>query len=600
MKTQCRSIVRKPMPLKKKWNLKHLLPREEEEFKTINQQINREVKAFESLRSRLMSSRPRPAFFEALQGAEKIARLVHRLEAFSYLWFSEDTCNQQASSFKAKVEQFIADISSRTLFFELWWQAIPDAKAKQLLKDSGMHKYRLETLRAFRPHTLSEAEEKIINAKNVTGSSAVITVFDVLTSALVFDLPVGKGQIKRSMSREELSSYMRHPDSVVRIRAYKEFFRVFSLQSTVIGELYKTRIMDWKNEQLLMRKHRSPIGVRNMSNDLPNDVVNVLLKVCRKNSFIFQRYFAAKARLCGIKRMNRCDIYAPFKKTVKRYKFEDAADMVLAAYHQFSPHLSVFAKRVFDENHIDAEIRSGKIGGAYCYSVLPELTPYVLLNFRGDPRDVATLAHELGHAVHGMLAKDQSVFSFHSTLPLAETASVFGERLLADFLLSKEGSTAARQQLLVSQLDDLYATVMRQSLFTQFEIQAHQMIAQGATTIDLCDSYLVDLREHFGSRITVPDIFKWEWLAIPHFFHTPFYCYAYSFGTLLALALHRQYIDEGKTFVSRYLCLLAAGGSQSPDSLLSEMGINMRSASFWQSGFDVIADMVSMLEETMV
>ena len=153
------------MPLKKKWNLKHLLPREEEEFKTINQQINREVKAFESLRSRLMSSRPRPAFFEALQGAEKIARLVHRLEAFSYLWFSEDTCNQQASSFKAKVEQFIADISSRTLFFELWWQAIPDAKAKQLLKDSGMHKYRLETLRAFRPHTLSEAEEKIINAK---------------------------------------------------------------------------------------------------------------------------------------------------------------------------------------------------------------------------------------------------------------------------------------------------------------------------------------------------------------------------------------------------------------------------------------------------
>lgn len=273
--------------------------------------------------------------------------------------------------------------------------------------------------------------------------------------------------------------------------------------------------------------------------------------------------------------------------------------MVLAAYRNFSPDLADRAEQVFRDNHIDAEMRQGKMGGAYCYSVLPGLTPYVMLNFHGDPRDVATLAHELGHAVHGMMAADQSVLSFHSTLPLAETASVFGERLLADFLLTKERNTAVRQQLLVLQLDDLYATVLRQAFFTQFEMQAHRMIGEGATTTDLCGAYLTDLREQFGKHIAVPDNFQWEWLTIPHFYHTPFYCYAYSVGTLLALALHRRYIQEGQAFVPRYLGLLAAGGSESPETVLTAMGINMRSTAFWQSGFDAIADMVSALEQTM-
>ena len=582
-----------------KWDLKDLLRSPEKEFPTISRTITREVKAFEALRKSLTSSRPRPAFLEALQRAERIARLVHRIEAFSYLWFSEDTGNQRALAFKGKVEQFGADISNRILFFDLWWQSVDDSIAQKLLKVAGLHRYRLENIRLFRPHTLSEAEEKILTIKNVTGSNAIITVFDVLTSGLTFDLQTGKAKKTTSMTREELTSYMRHADPDVRERAYTELFRVFSSQSAVIGELYKTRVMDWKNEQLSLRKHRSPIGVRNMGNDLPDDVVNVVLKVCRKNAHIFERYFVAKARLCGMKRMNRFHIYAPLRKTAKRYRYQDAAQMVLAAYRRFSPELADRAEHVFREKHVDAETRQGKMGGAYCYSVLPELTPYVLLNFRGDPRDVATLAHELGHGVHGMMAKDQSVFSFHSTLPLAETASVFGERLLADFLLTKERNTAVRQQLLVSQLDDLYATVLRQAFFTQFEMEAHRMIGEGATTTDLCRAYLIDLRQQFGKHVAVPNNFQWEWLTIPHFYHTPFYCYAYSFGTLLALALHRRYIQEGQAFVPRYLGLLAAGGSESPETILTGMGINMRSAAFWQSGFDTIADMVSTLEGTI-
>ncbi len=582
-----------------KWTLKDLLRSPEKEFQTIGRTIMREVKAFELLRKSLMSSRPRPAFLEALQRAERIARLIHRLEAYSHLWFSEDTGNQHALAFKAKVEQFGADISNRMLFFDLWWQAVEESKAKPLLKAASLHRYRLENIRLFQPYTLSEAEEKIVTIKNVTGSNAIITVFDVLTSGLTFELRTGKGKTKRLMAREELASYMRHADMDLRMRAYTELFRVFSGQSAVLGELYKTRVMDWKNEQLSLRKHRSPIGVRNMGNDLPDDVVNVLLKVCRKNAHIFQRYFAIKARLCGMKTMNRYHIYAPFRKISKRYKYQDAAHMVLAAYRSFSPDLADRAEQVFRENHIDAETRQGKMGGAYCYSVLPDLTPYVMLNFHGDSRDMATLAHELGHAVHGMMAADQSVFSFHSTLPLAETASVFGERLLADFLLTKERSTAVRQQLLVSQLDDLYATVLRQASFTQFEMQAHHMIGEGATTMDLCDTYLTDLRDQFGKHVAVPDDFQWEWLTIPHFYHTPFYCYAYSFGTLLALGLHRRYTQEGQTFVPRYLKLLAAGGSESPETVLTAMGINMRSVAFWQSGFDAIADIVDTLESTM-
>tara|TARA_B100001971_G_C18262726_1_gene588525 strand:+ start:1433 stop:3187 length:1755 start_codon:yes stop_codon:yes gene_type:complete len=582
-----------------KWNLTDLLRNPGREFQTINRTIIREVKAFESLQSRLISSRPRPAFLEALQRAERIARLIHKLEAFSYLWFSEDTGNQRALVFKAKVEQFGAEIANRMLFFDLWWQSVEDLKARQLLNAAGLHRYRLETIRLFRPHTRSEAEEKILTIKNITGSSAIITIFDVLTSGFTFELLKRKGKTKASMTREELTGYMRHVDPSLRVRAYTELFRVFSGQSVVIGELYKTRVMDWKNEQLSLRRHRSPISVRNMSNDIPDDVVNVLLKVCRKNAHIFQRYFVLKARLCGMKKMDRFHIYAPFRKTATRYRYQDAVHMVLAAYRSFSPDLADRAEQVFLENHIDAETRQGKMAGAYCYSVLPDITPYVMLNFRGDPRDVATVAHELGHAVHGMMAADQSVLSFHSTLPLAETASVFGERLLADFLLANERSATVRQQLLISQLDDLYATVLRQAFFTQFEMQAHRMIGEGATTADLCGVYLADLRDQFGKQVGVPDDFQWEWLTIPHFYHMPFYCYAYSFGTLLALALHRRYIQEGQAFVPRYLGLLATGGSESPETILTAMGINMRSVTFWQSGFDTIADMVGTLEDTI-
>src|SRR5438309_164322 len=268
------------------------------------------------------------------------------------------------------------------------------------------------------------------------------------------------------------------------------------------------------------------------------------------------------------------------------------------AYRAFSPRLAELAGRVLEERHVDVAVRPGKLSGAYCYSVIPGLTPYVLLNFKGDVRDVATLAHELGHAVHGMLAAEHSIFTFHAMLPLAETASVFGERLLSDAWMAEERDKVVKQSLLIRQLDDAYATILRQAYFVRFEREAHRIIGAGGTMDDLCGTYLSELRQQFGRAVAVPDEFRWEWLSIPHLFASPFYCYAYSFGNLLVLALYALYRTHGESFVLRYLALLAAGGSRSPEALLKDFGVDIRSESFWQAGFETIKGMIRELEKT--
>ena len=418
-----------------------------------------------------------------------------------------------------------------------------------------------------------------------------------MTNGFTFTLTV-KGK-RKTMTREELTSYLRHAQGRLREAAYRELYRVYADQHDLLGEIYKTLVNDWKAENLQLRRFASPIATRNLGNDIPDEAVASLLKVCQKNAGIFQDYFRIKARLCKIKPMSRYHIYAPHRTEQKSYRYQDAVRMVLDAYRGFSPQLAELAERVVHERHIDARTRPGKIGGAYCYSVVPGMTPYVLLNFTGEARDIATMAHELGHAVHGMLAARHSIFTFHSTLPLAETASVFGERILSDALMNQERDKKVRQGLLLNQLDDIYATVLRQAYFVQFENQAHEMIAQGATVKDLAKTYLAEVRQQFGKGIKVPDEFQWEWLTIPHIFASPFYCYAYSFGNLLVLALYRMYQKEGAAFVPKYLDLLSTGGSEAPQTILAKVGVDMASEDFWQSGFDTIREMVDQLEQTL-
>lgn len=579
------------------WELSDLVADPVKQFDRYLKDLDEKVSRFEAARKDLAATMPEQAFLDLLTLAERITGDSARLEAYAYLWFSEDTKQLQARSFKNKVEEQLTALQNRLLFFDLWWQGMDGPNAERLMAQSGDFRYHLETIRRFKPHTLSEAEEKIINVKNITGRSAVHQLYDVVTNGFTFTLRIG-GKNK-TMNREALTAYLRNPKGTVREAAYREMYRVYEAQQDLLGELYKTLVGDWKAENLQLRHFATPLASRNLSNDIPDRAVDALLSVCMKNAPTFQRYFGLKARLCHIKTMNRYHIYAPHRAEQKTYRYADAVRMVLDAYHGFSPRLAELAQRVFADRHIDARTKPGKMGGAYCYSATPGLTPYVLLNFTGEARDIATMAHELGHAVHGMMAERHSVFTFHSTLPLAETASVFGERILSDALMASETGKAVKQSLLINQLDDIYATVMRQAYFVAFERTAHDMVAQGATTTDLAKTYLTLLRQQFGKSLRVPQEFQWEWLTIPHIYASPFYCYAYSFGNLLVLALYRMYQEQGSAFVPKYLELLAAGGSKAPQAILSEVGVDMNSEAFWQSGFDAISGMVDQLERTM-
>jgi oligoendopeptidase F len=324
--------------------------------------------------------------------------------------------------------------------------------------------------------------------------------------------------------------------------------------------------------------------------------VDTLLEVCRRNAPVFQRFFRLKARRLGVERLRRYDIYAPLARSDKTYAFSVATEMVFDAFRQFEPRVAELARRVFDADHLDSQVRKGKRGGAFCSTVAPELTPWVLVNYQGRPEDVATLAHELGHAIHSLLASQHSLFTQQASLPMAETASTFGEMMLVDHLLATELDESVRRDLLFRQVDDAYATIQRQAFFALFEHQAHQMISQGAAVDELSAAYMQNLREQFGEAVEVSDEFSWEWVSIPHIYHTPFYVYAYAFGQLLVLALYKQYKAEGESFKPRYIKILSAGGSDSPARILSAAGIDISSDRFWQGGFDVIAEMIDNLE----
>ncbi len=599
-KTASSSPPRRSIPSREfadHWDLSDLITDPVKQFDRYLKDLTAKVERFQTARHVLAPTMSEQTFLDFLTLSEQIAKDSGRLGAYAYLWFSEDTKQLQARSFKNKVEEHLTALHNHLLFFDLWWQGVDESNATRLIANSGDFRYHLETIRRFKPHTLSEAEEKIINIKNITGQNAVHQLYDIVTNGFTFTLRVG-GK-KKTMNREALTAFLRSPKAAVREAAYREMYRVYESHQDLLGELYKTLVNDWKAENLQLRHFAAPMAARNLSNDIPDRAVDALLAACMKNAPIFQHYFALKARLCKIKTMNRYHIYAPHRAEQKSYRYADAVRMVLDAYHGFSPRLAELAQRVFADCHIDARTKPGKLGGAYCYSVNPGMTPYVMLNFTGEARDIATMAHELGHAVHGMMAEQHNVFTFHSTLPLAETASVFGERILSDALMASETSKAVKQSLLVNQLDDIYATVMRQAYFVAFERTAHDMVAQGATTLDLGKTYLTLLRQQFGKALRVPQEFQWEWLSIPHIYASPFYCYAYSFGNLLVLALYRMYQEQGSGFVPKYLDLLAAGGSRAPQDILAEVGVDMTSQAFWQSGFEAISGMVDQLEQTM-
>lgn len=578
-----------------RWSLSDLLPEPVEQgLDETFSKLEKALAEFEATRTSLTSDIAPQDFNPVLARLEAVTLLKSRIEAYADLAFAEDTQNPAALNLRDRVSQVLTDAGNRALFFEMWFKELPVESIKNLIEYSGNKRYFLETLTRFRPFTLTELEERMINLKDVNGIDALMNLYEIFTNQFTFKLEID-GQLE-TLTRDQLASYFSSAAAEMRAKAYQELYRVFIENSTVLAQMYIHRVRDWHTEGLELRRFASPISARNVENDLPDEVVETLLNVCRRNAGIFQRYFKMKAQWLGLERLRRYDIYAPLTPSEKKFDYGVARQIVMDSYRAFSPEVAELAQRVFDENHLDSEIRPGKRGGAFCYTAIPELTPWVLINYDGSARDIATLAHELGHAIHSMLASHHSPLTQQPALPLAETASVFGEMQLTDQLLNQELDPALRRDLLGNALDDAYITVMRQAYFSIFEKDAHAMINANCTLDELTEHYLANLREQFGDAVDVSEEFKWEWLAIPHLYHSPFYTYAYSFGQLLVLALYQQYRLEGESFIPRYLKILSYGGSEAPSKILTEAGLDISSPDFWQGGFDVLDNMLTELE----
>jgi oligoendopeptidase F len=577
-----------------RWSLEDLLQEPvESSLESALAELEALVSAFEADRDKLTDDIDPAVFYDLLGRYEAITRINRRVGAYASLWFATDTQNPAALNFRGRVDHALTNLGNRTLFFTLWIQGMDDGTAARLLPGAGDLRYWIEAARKFKPHTLSEKEEQVINLKDPNGIDAMMGIYDMITNKFTFELELD-GEM-RTLTRDQMTAQFRNPSAAVREAVYRELQRVYIDNSTVLAQMYNHRVRDWATEGTL-RGFATPISARNLMNDLPDAVVDALLEVCRRNSHVYQRYFKLKAGWLGMDRLRRYDIYAPLAKSDKAFAYEPAVQMTLESFERFSPQVAGLARRVFEANHVDATPRRGKRGGAFCMSTLPEQTPWVLLNHAGKARDVATMAHELGHAIHAMLASGHSVLNFHAPLPLAETASVFSEMLLTDRLLSEETDAAVRRDLLAGAIDDAYATVQRQVYFTLFEREAHRLVAEGADSEALCEAYMDNLRLQFGDSVDVADEFRWEWISVPHIYHVPFYTYAYSFGQLLVFALYRQYQQEGESFVPRYLRLLSYGGSEEPARILQEAGFDVASPDFWQGGYDVLSQMIDDLE----
>ena len=553
------------------------------------------AKQFERIKSKLDPKMPSKKFMGILHEIEEISEKMSRIGGYASLSYSADTQSDEATSLMTRMSKLGSEISNKILFFDLWWKTqVDDKNAKRLIKDSGELSEYLSHKRLFAKYALSEPEEKIINTLDVTGISALVKIHDKMTSVYEYKMKVGN-KIKK-MTREEITNYIRSTNPKIRETAYKTILTKYTENKGVIGEIYQNIVLNWKDEGIEIRGYKSPISMRNIGNDVDDKTIESLLTVCRKNSPVFQKFFTQKAKMLKMKKLRRYDLYAPAAANIKEknYQYDKSVNLVFESLRRFSPKLEEFAKKVFNEKHVDSSIRVGKRDGAFCSTLTPKITPYVLVNFTGKTRDVFTLAHELGHAVHSQTAQDRSILVQDAPLPLAETASTFSELLLYDNLSDK--ITSDEKKIMLSEkIDDLYATIMRQAFFTIFEVAAHEQIGKGTTVDEISKTYLQNLKEQFGNSVVVSEDFAIEWSCIPHFYHTPFYCYAYSFGNLLALSLFQRYKKEGKDFVPSYISILAAGGSKKPEKLLAEHGFDISSQKFWQDGFDYIESQVKAL-----
>ena len=478
--------------------------------------------------------------------------------------------------------------------------------AKRLFAAVPKVTYILTRMRELARYTLSEAEERIVTAKDMIAISALTDLRTAIETEQTYTVrPKGK-RARTYTTQSELTRLTQGSDPAARRAAYDALFGVYKKNLTKYTLIYQAVVKDWDTEAK-RRGYATPISMMNMYNDLSDKSIQALLAVVQRERGVFQEFFRLKAKILGVSHLSRYDLYAPVGTGDGHETYPQALSTVFSTFAEFSPRFAAYAKRLVDDHHVDSHPRVGKQSGAFCMPTPPGSTPYVLLNYMGGSRDTLVVAHEFAHGVHDMYAEGQSILGHSAPLPLAETASTFGELLVFETLYRETKSAAIKKSLLVNRLSETYATVLRQAYFTLFEERAHEAIGSGATGEQLADLWYQTLEEQFDGAVTIPKDFRYEWAYIPHMVNTPFYCYAYSFGGLLTMSLYERYREDqafvkasagkGESFVPKIEAILAAGGAVNPRELLLSVGMDIESEAFWEGGFTLVKRWVRELSQ---
>jgi len=539
---------------------------------------------------------PASHVLEALRALEAMDDVMSRVASYANLLYASDTLRPEYQNLQQRVEQWLTTIRNRLLFFGLEWLDLDEPAAARLIADpllAGYSHY-LAHGRQYRPHKLTEPEERLVNEKDNTGRRAFGRLFTELISAIGF--PLEREGAVQELTLAEVLSLLHRPDRALRARALETIFEVLGRHKLILTLTYDTLIQDHLTMDRL-RHYPFPMAERHLSNEIDAQSVEQMMEVTEANYGIAQEYFRLKAKLLGLDRLALYDQYAPVGGELPACTFDESRRVILEAFGAFSPQFSAIAQDFFFRRWIDAEVRKGKRGGAFCASPSPSVHPYILCNYTDTLRDVMTVAHELGHGLHGVLAGKQTPLNYDSPLITCETASVFGEFLVFDRMLATNGDPQVQMALVCGKIEDAFATVFRQNVLTRFEEAVFARRGRGRLHADdLGEAWLMANGKYYGDAVEMIPGYRLGWSYIPHFIHTRFYCYSYVFGQLLVLALYRMYKEEGSSFVPKYLALLEAGGSDSPERLLRPLGVDFRDRNFWQKGFDEIRSLVERVK----
>ena len=532
---------------------------------------------------------------EAVAQYERLQDVAGRIMSYAELLRAGNVADPEIARFFQTMHERINAISTELLFFTLEINRFDDSELDAKLADPALSHYRpwLRDVRAMQPHQLTDDLEKILLEKSVAGRAAWVRLFDETIAELRFPF---RG---RELTEPEAMHLLSDPDGAVRREAALSIGDVFGRHGRLFALITNTLAKDKEIEDRWRRFPR-PISPRNLSNFVEDEVVDALIAAVRASyPTLSHRYYRLKARWFGVEQLPFWDRNAPLPGDEDRaLAWPEARDTVLSAYRAFSPELAAVGENFFDKAWIDAPVRPGKAPGAFAHPTVPSAHPYLLLNYQGRLRDVMTLAHELGHGVHQVLAAGQGALMADTPLTLAETASVFGEMLTFRALLARETDPARRKIMLAGKVEDMLNTVVRQIAFATFETRVHDERRDAELTADrLCEIWLEVQRESLGPALRLDDEYRWYWTYIPHFIHSPFYVYAYAFGDCLVNSLYAAYEEAPHGFAERYLDMLRAGGTLRHRELLAPFGLDAADPAFWSKGIGVVSGFIDELEQ---